>query len=319
MKNLLIDTDPGIDDAVALLFAMGCGKLDIKAITTVSGNNSAARCSINARKILELCGARHIPVACGQATPLVRPFPYNSFSHGSDGMGDAGLGDPTLEQDPRFAPDLLIEMVDRHAGDISILGIGPLTNLALAVTKDPTLPRKVTELVVLGGAYGFDTAWSSRATGENPVSEWNFFFDPEAAKIVFEAGFKLTAIGLDITAQSTMILAEADRVRLRLAETPAAQFLLDCVAFLESRGYGAYGALIDSLAVAALIDPDVITTEVLRVNIETKGEFTLGQTVVERRQRNPWTNWPLVQAAASVDIPRFFNLLIDSLCHSGMK
>jgi len=314
MKNLLIDTDPGIDDAVALLFAMGSGKLDIKAITTVSGNNSAARCSINARKILELCGARHIPVACGQETPLVRPFPHNSFSHGSDGMGDTGLAEPTLEQDPRFAPDLLIEMVDRHAGNISILGIGPLTNLALAVTKDPTLPRKVSELVILGGAYGFDPAWASRATGENPVSEWNFFFDPEAAKIVFEAGFKLTAIGLDITAQSTMILAESDRARLRQAETPAAQFLLDRVAFLESRGYGAYGALIDSLAVAALIDPDVITTEAIRVNIETKGEFTLGQTIVERRQRNPWTNWPLVQAASSVDIPRFFGLLIDSLC-----
>lgn len=313
MKPVLIDTDPGIDDAVAIMFAIGSGELDVKAITTVSGNLTADRCSVNARKVLELVGAGHIPVAKGMQTPLVRPYPRDPFSHGDDGLGNLGLPEPSLIEDERFAPDLIVETVNAHAGEITILGLGPLTNIALAVMRDPGLPRKVKELIVIGGAYGFDSAGSLRATGDNPASEWNIYVDPEAAKIVFEAGFELTALGLDVATHESIALTADHRTILAASPSKAAWFLRGVADFVERRGFRSYCALIDSLAVAAALDRSVVTTEAVHVGIETKGELTLGQTVVDRREHFRWTHLPLVDAACAVDAKRLFELLLPSV------
>ncbi len=273
MKNVILDTDPGIDDAVAIMFALGSGQLALKAITTVSGNLPADRCSTNARKILELIGAEPIPVSRGMQSPLVRAYPKDPFSHGDDGLGNLGLPEPTMREDSRFAPDLLVDMVNEYAGDISIIGIAPLTNLALAVMKDPQLPRKVRELIIVGGTYGFNSAGSLRATGDNPVSEWNIYVDPEAARIVFNAGFNLTAIGLDVATHHS----------------------------------------IDSLAIAVALDPTIASTEAVHVGIETQGELTVGQTVVDRREHFQWTHLPLVNVASAIDAGRFFELLFKAI------
>lgn len=313
MRNIIFDTDPGIDDAVAILFAIGSGQLDVKAITTVSGNLRADRCSANARKILELIGADHIPVSQGMQAPLVRPYPKDPFSHGDDGLGNLGLPEPAVPEDSRFAPDLLIDVVNEHAGDISILGIAPLTNLALAVMKDPELPRKVQELIIVGGVYGFDSVGSLRATGDNPVSEWNIYVDPEAARIVFNAGFNLTAIGLDVATHRSIAVDSKHRAALASSANKAAGFLSGVVDFVESRGFGSYCALIDSLAVAVAIDPTIIDTEAVRVGIETQGELTAGQTVVDRREHFQWTHLPLVKVASAVDSKRFFELLLKAI------
>jgi len=313
MKKVIVDCDPGIDDSVAILFAIGSGALEVVAITTVSGNLTADRCALNACKILELIGADHIPVAAGMQTPLVRPYPKDPFSHGDDGLGNLGLPSPKLKLDPRFAPDLLTATVTAHSGDITILAIGPLTNIALAVMRDPDLPKKVSELIVIGGAYGFNDAGSTRATGDNPVSEWNVYVDPEAAKIVFEAGFKLTAIGLDVATQDKIGLDASHRARLVAATAKPAWFLKGVVDFVERRGFKSYCALIDSLAVAAAIDRSIILTEPVRVGIEVRGELTLGQTVVDRREHFQWTHLPLIEAASDIDAGRFLDLLLSSL------
>jgi purine nucleosidase/pyrimidine-specific ribonucleoside hydrolase len=313
MKKILIDTDPGLDDAVAIMAAIGSGRLDVQAITTVSGNLTADRCSINARKVLELIGAPPIPVARGMQTPLVRPYPRDPFSHGDDGLANLGLPAPSLAEDTRFAPDLIVELVNRQPGEIGIVALGPLTNLALAVMRDPDLPKKVSELTLIGGAYGFNSAGSLRATGDNPASEWNIYVDPEAARIVFEAGFRLTAIGLDVATHERIDLSAADRARLASSSSKAAWFLRGAVGFVESRGFRSYCALIDSLAVAAVLDPAIIRTETVHVAIETKGEFTLGQTVVDRREHFRWTHLPRIAAAAEVDSARFFQVLLDAL------
>jgi inosine-uridine nucleoside N-ribohydrolase len=313
MKKLIIDTDPGIDDAVAIMFAIGSGKLDIKAITTVSGNLPADRCSINARKILELMRASHIPVARGTQAPLVRPYPRDPFSHGDDGLGNLGLPEPATAEDPHFAPDLIIEMVNAYAGDISIVCIAPLTNLALAVMKDPELPRKVSELIVIGGAYGLDSAGARRATGDNPVSEWNIYVDPEAARIVFNAGFKLTAIGLDVATHDSLTLSPRHRAALTASSSKAARFLLGTVEFVEQRGFLPYCALIDSLAVATALDRSLITTSALHVGIETRGELTLGQTVTDRREHFRWTHLPLIDVASAIESTRFLDLLVEAI------
>jgi purine nucleosidase/pyrimidine-specific ribonucleoside hydrolase len=305
MKNVIIDTDPGIDDAVAIMFALGSGQLDIKAITAVSGNLQADRTAANARKILSLVGAKGIPVARGPQTPLLRPYPRDPFSHGDDGLANLGLPESDLTEDPRPAHQVIIEVVNRHAGDITLIGLGPLTNIALAVQADPNLPRKVSELIIIGGSYGFHAAGSERATGDNPASEWNIYVDPEAAKIVFEAGFNLLAIGLDVATQPKINLSAADRERLNASQKMAAWFLSGVCRFVEDRGFGSYCGLIDALPVAAAIDRRLFSTEHLKVGIETKGELTLGETVVDRREHFRWDHLPTIEAASDVDRDRF--------------
>jgi purine nucleosidase/pyrimidine-specific ribonucleoside hydrolase len=313
MRKVLIDTDPGIDDAVAIMLAVQSRKLDVRAITTVSGNLQADRCSANARKILDLIGAEHIPVARGTHRPLARPYPKDPFSHGDDGLANLGLPPSARAEDPRFAADLIVETVNANANDITLIALGPLTNLALALLRDPQLPRKVTSVVAIGGAYGFNSAGSARATGDNPVSEWNIYVDPEAAKLVFEAGFALTAIGLDVATHENIELGGRQRELLALSKRKSAWFLAGAVDFVEKSGFRSYCALIDALAVAAVIDPAVIRTQSLRVGIETHGELTTGQTVVDRREHFQWTHLPLVSAASEVDGERFFQCLMAGI------
>ncbi|MCX5494008.1 nucleoside hydrolase [Kaistia dalseonensis] len=314
MKPILIDCDPGIDDSVAIAFAMGSGKLAIRAITTVSGNLTADRCADNATRVLDRFSAPAIPVAMGPLKPLVRPYPRDPFSHGDDGLGELRLAPSTRAIDPRFAPDLIVETANAEGGDLTILALGPLTNIALATIKDPDLPRKVKELIIIGGAFGFQSEGSTRATGDNPASEWNIYVDPEAADIVFKAGFNLTALGLDVVTHSTIELGATDRKTLEAAATPAAEFLLGVVAFVERRGFKSYCGLIDSLAVAAAIDPAFVTLEDIQVAVETQSSLTLGQTVVDRRDNFRWTHLPTIKAASAVNATRFFELLVPSLC-----
>ncbi|RTE72199.1 hypothetical protein BHE90_013387 [Fusarium euwallaceae] len=309
MKNLHIDCDPGIDDGVALLFALSHPSLNIRAITTVSGNLLADTCSLNARKILHLSkrdDARHIPIAKGPQKPLVRPYPRDPFSHGVDGLGDLGITDAGgLRETGQFAADLILETVNKHQEEgISLLCIGPLTNIALALMKDPELPTKVSELLFIGGSFGFHTAGALRATGDNPVSEWNVYVDPEAADLVFKAGFNLTALGLDVVTRPDLELSVTHRERLVAAandSNPGAKFLLDVVAFGASRNFASWCCLIDSVAVAAAID--------------------ISLTIVDRRERKEhrWPEATEIKAARDIDVAKFLDLLVNTLVGSHKR
>lgn len=332
MKNVLIDCDPGIDDAVALLYALKHDELNIHAITTVSGNLLSDACSLNARKILHLFNstkARNIPVAPGPLKPLVRPYPRDPFFHGSDGLGDLGLADVGgIEESGQFAADLIVETVNRFEDVVSeeglrgltILCLGPLTNLALAIMKDSSLPAKVAEVIFIGGSFGFNTAGSVRATGDNPVSEWNVYVDPEAASLVFNAGFNLTALGLDVVTLPSIELSPSHRQTLHraAAKSSAAKFLFDLLGFAESRKFASWCCLIDSLAIAVAIDRSIVEVEEIKVAVETQSSLSLGQTIVDRRERADfqWTHLPKIKAARSVDASRFLDSLVETLIAS---
>lgn len=317
MTRVLIDTDPGIDDAVALMFALKAG-MTVEAITAVSGNLPAARTAVNARKVLELLGERDIPVAAGPPAPLVRPYPKDPFSHGDDGLGNTGLPEPALPADPRFAPDVIVDVVNTYPSQVTILALGPLTNLALALIRDPGIAAKVERLYLIGGAYGLSEHAYRRATGDNPVSEWNVYVDPEAAQIVFGSGVPITALGLDVVTDPDLALRAGDVGRLAASDQPEARFLLDVAAYGASRGFESYCALIDSVAVAAALDPSLVKTREVRVGVETTGTLTRGQTVTDVREHFRWEHLPLVQAAVRVDFPRLLDNLVSALIEPRM-
>ena len=177
---LLIDCDTGIDDALALLLACASPQADIRGVTCVAGNVDARQVAVNTRAVLELAGRADVEVALGREVPLVRPLVTTPETHGVQGLGDAMLPPPTRELSERHAADLIVEEAAAHPGELTLVTLGPMTNLAVAVLREPTLPRLLKRLVLMGGAYG--------ASGNTtPVSEWNVAVDPEAMAVVLRA------------------------------------------------------------------------------------------------------------------------------------
>ena len=310
---VLIDCDPGIDDAIALMFAHASEILSIQAITTVSGNLTADRCAANALKVLDLIAGEDIRVAQGSLKPLTRPLPDDPFSHGEDGLAGHFLPDSQRALDPRHAADLILEVSQAHDGGLVILALGPLTNLALACIKDPSLPARVKKLILIGGQYGLTQASFERITGDNPVSEWNIYVDPEAAEIVFDAGFDIIALGLDVVASEHTRLDRRHREALRDASNPACDFLLKVTDFVEGRGFAEYCGLIDSLAVAVALDPGLVQTEPYQIWVETKSPISLGQTIIDRRRKFNWSTKVNANVATAVDASGFVDLLVTTL------
>lgn len=312
MKPLLIDCDPGIDDAVAICLAHNSGAFNLVGITTVSGNLTADRCSNNARIILDLLGAAEIPVCEGPLKPLVRPYPRDPFSHGDNGLANLSFPQTQRRLDSRFAADFILQMSHLYPGQLEIAALGPLTNLALALIKDPTLPSRVAKVTAIAGAFGFQSYGTTRATGDNPASEWNVYVDPEAAQLVFQAGFNLTAVGLDVGTHPKLNLSEQQRARLKKAATPMANLILDVLAFVEQRGFGSYCGLIDSTAIAHLMDDTRVSTERVRVIVERESRLSLGQTIVERRENFAWDGLAEVAAASDADFDWIGERLVEA-------
>ncbi|KAH3661484.1 hypothetical protein OGAPHI_006331 [Ogataea philodendri] len=317
MRKVLIDCDPGIDDASALLLALAPGNLDVKAITTVSGNLRASDCTNNLKKILSMIDRTDIPVGQGPEKPLVRKYPRDPFSHGSDGLGDLDM--PELNSTKwdesgasvAVASDLIVDTVNKYPGQISMVCLGPLTNLALALIKDPQLPSKLEKVIIIGGSFGFSPSEALHATGDNPVSEWNIYVDPEAAELVWGAKFNLTAIGMDIFCQPCIAMTQKYQDKLALSSSVAAKFILSVLAWLRRRNFGDYCALIDSLAVAYAIDESIMETEKVDCLVETKSEIALGQVVVDRRKNFKWDNLPQIDAVCTVNGEKYLSILTD--------
>lgn len=310
--NLLIDCDPGIDDALALITALKDERLNVLALTAVTGNLPSDRTAVNARKILELMGA-DVPVAAGPLVPLANDYPSDPFSHGADGLADTVLPDPQLALDPRTAAQLIVDLANEHPGDLTIAALGPLTNLALALRIDPDLPNKISHVVAIAGSFGFTPYAWTQATGDNPVSEWNVFVDPEAAAEVFAAGFALTCVGLDVAAHPSVSVSDEDLRRLSESTRKEAKFAAAVVRFVRGRGYQSYCALIDSLAIAAIAHPELVKTTDVLCTVETAGIATRGMTVVDARKHHAWEHLPRISAVSDVKFDAFVDYVIDSL------
>lgn len=318
-QRIIIDTDPGTDDAMAILLALNSPELKVEAITIVAGNATAEQGLENALRLVTLAGQTHIPVSAGAVRPLLQPL-VTAESHGPTGMGDAVLPAAACEVDPRFGPDLIIELIHKYPHEITLVPLGPLTNLALALAKDPSISGLVKEVVLMGGSI---------TTGNvDAVSEFNVHVDPEAAQMVFQGGWPLTMVGLEIGREALFKPVHLERLR----KTRGAQndFAADVLAFRikTSQAYGWEGTPIyDATAMGFVIDRTLIETEFYHVNVELCGTYTRAMTVANRQnalnRKVPRDGHlvfqgieplaPNVHVAIHIDEERFQDLLIQRL------
>jgi len=196
MKHIILDTDPGIDDALAFILAFNSPELKVETVTTVAGNVNHTKVHKNAKRLLEFLAVEDVPVCAGAVTPLVKKLGHAEEFHGKTGLGDSTLPEPTMKTDPRSAVDIILEKADELGKNLTLVAVGPLTNIAVAILADPMLPEKVDKLVIMGGAFNLTSYGHGNA---NSVAEFNIWLDPEAAKIVFNSGIPMVAAGLDTT------------------------------------------------------------------------------------------------------------------------
>lgn len=310
-RKIILDCDPGMDDSMAIIMACKSDKLEVEAITTVNGNYPVDVTCTNALKILEMLGRTEIPVGRGMSEPLVRKEPSDPFTHGADGQAENFLPEPSIHADKRNAVELIIDTVKNNPGEIFILCTGPMTNIAAAMKTAPEIKKMLAGIYAISGAFGLNQYAFLNATGDTPQSEWNVYVDPEAAEIVYHSGVPLTALGLDVATHFDVNLTEADVKRLEESDRPEAKFFRQAIRFVNQRGFEAYCAVIDCMAVGYAIDPTLVKTFSGHVGIETKDGLTLGMTVLDRRHHFVWEQLPLIQIGEKADYARFLQMLME--------
>ena len=309
-RKILLDCDPGHDDAVALLLAHGSPEIELLAVTTVAGNQTLPKVTRNALAVARVGGIRDVPFAAGCARPLLREARVAGDIHVESGLDGPVLPEPELALDPRHAVDLIIDTVLAHPpGTVTLVPTGPLTNIALAVRKEPRIVDRVAEVVLMGGAHG--------PGNRTPVAEFNIACDPEAAQIVFREPWPLTMVGLDLTHQA---LATPDVVdRIAGIGTRPARFVTEVLEFFGTTYRAEQGfphpPVHDPCAVARVIDPAVLTTRRAPVTVELAGSHTRGMTVADLRAPAPPDC--RTQVAVDLDHARFWNLVVDALERIG--
>jgi purine nucleosidase len=322
---LLLDVDTGIDDSLALLYACASPEAEIVAVTCVAGNVDARQVAENTRAVLELAGRADVEVALGRETPLVRNLVTTPETHGPRGIGYAVLPPPSRPLSARFGPDLIVEEARRRPGELTLVTLGPMTNLAVALLREPALPTLLRRWVIMGGSY--------RSPGNTaPTTEWNVSVDPDAAKLCIAAFGRPDvtearraaglpplplALGLDVTERVKLLpehlAALAARAGASAATNPVIRFIDDALRFymeFHSRYDGFYGAFIhDPFAVAAALDPGLVRTEALPVDVELDGTLTTGETVTDWRRA--WGRPPTLDVAIEGDAAAFFERFIE--------
>lgn len=303
-QSVVFDTDPGHDDAIALLMAAAASEIDLEAVTTVHGNHVLGKTVRNALQILEVAGRSDIPVAAGMATPMVRDPLITTHVHGETGLDGPDLSEPVTEPVETHAVDTIIETV-RTREEVTIVAVGPLTNVGMAFRKAPDIVDQVSALYLMGGALG---------TGnQTPSAEFNILADPEAAAVVFESGVPITMVGLDATHQAILPADRFDEIRgFDSAVGPMVADLLEFYAKFYRNRYDIDGVVIhDALTVAGLVDPGVLETREYSVSVDTSGEHTDGRTVVDVHDVTGAE--PNATVAVGVNTERFFEMLFDHL------
>jgi len=326
---LLLDVDTGIDDSLALLYACASPEAEIVAVTCCSGNVEARQVVENTRAVLELAGRDDVEVALGHEVPLVRPLETTPETHGPRGIGYASLPSARRPVSSRHGVDVLIEEIRRRPGEVTLVTLGPLTNLALAIESDPALPDLLGSWVMMGGSF--------RSPGNTaPTTEWNVHVDPEAAKRCFDAWAAAAdrgvarplALGLDVTERAKLTpehmtalarragsrpLDDGDESRGSVASNPVVRFVADALRFymeFHSRYDGFYGAFVhDPFAVAAALDRSLVQAEAVTVDVELAGTLTSGETVTDWRR--VWGRPPNLDVAVAADAETFLKRFVE--------
>lgn len=308
VRKIILDMDPGIDDALAILLALRSPELEVLGISIVSGNVHASKGAINALRTLEILNRGDIPVYIGQIKPLLRELEVAESIHGSDGLGDADIQIPLRKPEKKKGVLFIIDTVmESDPGEITIIATGPLTNIASALLIEPRIATHIQELIIMGGAYGLTEYGFGNCT---PVSEFNIYTDPEAAKIVFESGAPITAIGLDVTTDPTTILTKDTYDLLKKTNSTTANFIVRiCKRLIDLFGYL---QLHDPIAVSAAIDRKLFKTSPYYVEVVTMDGVTRGQTLIDRRPY-PFIEKkkPNADIAYWIDGERFLKLFLD--------
>jgi inosine-uridine nucleoside N-ribohydrolase len=344
-SRVIIDTDPGVDDALALLFAMRSPEFKIEGITPVAGNVPLELTLPNALRMVEVAGRAEIPVAPGAKTPLVRRLVTAAYAHGENGLGGAVFPEPKLKPVGEPAAEFIRETVRKYPREVVLITLGPLTNIATALNTDSELAGMIRRLVMMGGSL----------SGGNitPAAEFNVYVDPEAARAVFQSGIPITMVGLDVTRKAT--LTEAHLHQLESGQNPvsqaAAKIAHHAIEHTREQGFLAGPNMHDSLAVAAFLDPSILKWKDYYIDVETTGELTAGETLgysptagdLRRRpeiEKQAALNMPIrgsaptlastktspvlrdgfvpnAKVAVDVDAARFFELLIGRLAGPG--
>jgi purine nucleosidase len=278
-RRVIIDTDPGTDDAMAILLALNSPELTVEGITVVPGNVDGAQGLENALKLVSIADRCDVPVAAGAKHPLMQKLYTAQYWHGKNGLADIELPPSKCKMDPRFSPDLIIELVHKYPHEVTLIPVGPLTNVALAVSKDPSIVKLVKDIVIMGGSISGGNV--------DGAAEANIFGDPEAAQIVFTAGWMVTMVGSDVGERTLMTRKhlkelEAGHGPQNDVVTQIARFYIERS---EKNGWDG-AAMYDPLAVAVVIDPTLVKRKEMHVDVETKGEFTRGETVANRMGAN---------------------------------
>jgi len=300
--RVILDVDPGIDDALAILFAAGLRSLNLEAVTVVSGNVHVEKGCLNALRMLEVAGVGSVPVARGAERPLVREHIDAEEIHGRDGLGDSGLPPPRLKPSPEYAPDLMVKKIHEAGRDsITIIATAPLTNIALALKGDTSIAGRVGRIIVMGGLYGLTKYGRGNIT---PMAEYNIYEDPEAAGIVFNSGAPITAIGLDVTMKPSAALTP-DHIRI-LSE--AGSEVADVAVKITRRMMERWGVvyLHDPIAVAMALDKKLFKVERHRVKIDTEEGPRRGRTVLT-------DEGSLIDICVDIDGSRFLDLFLKTL------
>ena len=315
-RKVVIDCDTGVDDAMALLLCLK--RLDVLGITTVGGNVGLQNTQRNTRYVTEIAGRTDVPVFAGYAKPLLVPLQDASYVHGAGGLGNIQVPEPQKPLEKQHAVDFIIEtFMDQN--DVSLITLGPLTNIAQALLKEPRLAQRIPDILTMGG--------STAGGNATAAAEFNIFVDPEAAKLVFESGIPIRMVGLNLTRQQVATPEMRDRVKA--IGNPAAQFAARL--FGDREGKPGRDSFCDACAVMWMIDPTVITKSAkMHVTVETRGEFTRGMTVCDIRGFRsdvppsdiaheyhfdplPAGGTPNVEVPLELDAPRFDRVLLETL------
>jgi len=327
LQRIIVDTDPGVDDALAILLALRSPEFKVEAITAVAGNVPLEFTLANALRLVEIAGRTDVPVAAGASHPLVRRLITADYVHGNNGLGGVEFPPPKIKPVSETAAEIIRRIIRNSPGEISIVAVGPLTNVATVLRADPDLAPMIRSIVLMGGSL----------SGGNitPAAEFNFYVDPEAARIVFDAGVPLTMVGLDVTRQ--VLLTDEHINALAAGKNPSSQATARIMrATMERMRKGrdvTVVAMHDPLTVANMIDPKILTLSDYYVEVETSGELSAGETVgytyAPARKSAPLATAdtppsaaeqafrPNAKVAVAVDPERFFHLLLERLTGSA--
>ena len=303
-RKIIIDCDPGIDDALAIFMALASDRLEVLGITTVAGNVNLNHVTRNALGLVSLIG-KQIPVCRGASGPFLSSRKEGGHVHGENGIGDVSLPEPSFGEDPRRAMEFIREMADACDGELEMVTIGPLTNMAAALAAYPDLPKKVKRIIMMGGAAGFGNV--------TPAAEFNIYADPHAAAAVFQSGIPIDMYGLDVTNRALITEDEIADLRATGKKIPilCCDMLRSYADFYESVGFSGL-ALHDPFVLACAIDESLAEFKECHVVVETQGVLTRGKTVTDIFGVTGKT--PNTRVAVELDRERFVALMSELLC-----